>query len=313
MVKVESRIEKAAGATNPDKATIKGTIAQYAYYLEKEGYYEDSVYLKLIRRLAKKGTNLLEPEHVKAMIAKQPWEKGTKRLAVYAYDAMAKMLGLQWTLPKYQQPDKMPFVPLESELDTLINASGKRLSIFLQGLKETGADPGELLAAEWTDINEKARTLTINHPVKGHRARILPISKELIGRLNLLPKKTNRVFPITRNAMYTNFWHQRKRIAQSFNNPRLLKITFRTFRHWKATMEYHKTRDPLYVKTFLGHKTLDSTLIYINIENSIYGSLRDEEFTVRVTKEPDEIKKLLEAGFEYVCQKDQLMFFRKRR
>jgi len=69
----------------------------------------------------------------------------------------------------------------------------------------------------------------------------------------------------------------------------------------------------MYVKNLLGHKTLDSTMIYINIEKAIYGSLRDEEFTVRVAKEPDEIKKLLEAGFEYVCQKDQLMFFRKRR
>jgi len=75
----------------------------------------------------------------------------------------------------------------------------------------------------------------------------------------------------------------------------------------------HATRDPMYVKNLLGHKTLDSTMIYINIEKAIYGSLRDEEFTVRVAKEPDEIKKLLEAGFEYVCQKDQLMFFRKRR
>jgi site-specific recombinase XerC len=31
-------------------------------------------------------------------------------------------------------------------------------------------------------------------------------------------------------------------------------------------MEYHKTKDPLYVKELLGHKKLDTTLLYIQIE-----------------------------------------------
>jgi len=34
---------------------------------------------------------------------------------------------------------------------------------------------------------------------------------------------------------------------------------------------------------------------------------------VKIAKTPDEIKELLEVGFEYVCEKDGLMFFRKRR
>ena len=37
------------------------------------------------------------------------------------------------------------------------------------------------------------------------------------------------------------------------------------------------------------------------------------EFTVRATKDSEEIHGLLEVGFEYVCQKDSLMFFRKRK
>lgn len=38
-----------------------------------------------------------------------------------------------------------------------------------------------------------------------------------------------------------------------------------------------------------------------------------DEFTVRVAQEPKEIKDLLEVGFEFVCEKDDLMFFRKRK
>jgi len=77
-------------------------------------------------------------------------------------------------------------------------------------------------------------------------------------------------------------------------------------------MEYHKTKDPLHVKELLGHKKLDTTLMYIQIEKAIFQDSNDE-FTVKIAKTPDEIKELLEVGFEYVCEKDGLMFFRKRR
>ena len=36
------------------------------------------------------------------------------------------------------------------------------------------------------------------------------------------------------------------------------------------------------------------------------------EFTVKIAEKPEEIKALLEAGFDYVCQKDSLVFLRKR-
>lgn len=43
-----------------------------------------------------------------------------------------------------------------------------------------------------------------------------------------------------------------------------------------------------------------------------YLSARDE-FTVKVAEKPEEVKSLLEIGFEYVCQKDSLIFLRKRK
>jgi len=101
-------------------------------------------------------------------------------------------------------------------------------------------------------------------------------------------------------------------LAHKLQNPRLLKITFHTFRHWKATMLYHQTKDPYYVKQFLGHKSIQNTEIYITVERTLFGEYSDE-FTVRVTSKPEEIKELLETGFEYVCTKDELMFFRKRK
>ena len=39
-------------------------------------------------------------------------------------------------------------------------------------------------------------------------------------------------------------------------------------RDWKAKWLYNQTKDPYYVKDFLGHKSLKNTEIYINIENT---------------------------------------------
>jgi hypothetical protein len=52
-------------------------------------------------------------------------------------------------------------------------------------------------------------------------------------------------------------------------------------------------------------------------EKAVKEKLRElvarDEFTVKVASKPEEIKALLETGFEYICEKDGLMFFRKRK
>ncbi len=80
----------------------------------------------------------------------------------------------------------------------------------------------------------------------------------------------------------------------------------------KATAYYHEVRDILKVKQLLGHKTLKNTMVYIDVEKAIYGEL-SQEFTVKVAETPEEVEKLLAVGFEYVCEKDDRLFFRKRK
>jgi hypothetical protein len=52
--------------------------------------------------------------------------------------------------------------------------------------------------------------------------------------------------------------------------------------------------------------------IYINIERTIFEA-SGNGFTVKVSENPEEIKSLSEVRFEYVCQKDNLIFLRKRK
>ncbi len=77
-------------------------------------------------------------------------------------------------------------------------------------------------------------------------------------------------------------------------------------------MLYHQTKNLYYGEHFLGYKSLMSTEVYTNIEQTMF-ELTSDEYTVKVTEKPDEIKALLETGFEYVCTKDNLAFLRKRK
>jgi integrase len=109
--------------------------------------------------------------------------------------------------------------------------------------------------------------------------------------------------------MRKSFSRQRKRLARKLQNPRLLQITFHTLRHFKATIEYAKTKDILHVMRLLGHKNINNTLIYTQLVN-----FKNDEYISKVAKNAEEACQLVEAGFEYVCTTpDDLLIFRKRK
>ena len=317
LAKVETRTEKrAAGATKPTLADIKGKIVEFSFFMLRNGYAKSTIErrTRFLKTLVERGANLYDPESVKKVIATQMmWSDGTKANATDTYSCFLSMEKMTWDPPRYKRPQTLPFIPTEAEIDRLIASCGKVVSTYLQGLKETGADPGELIRIEWTDINKEACTITINHPVKGHDPRIVLVSAELIRRLEALPKKSDRVFNTL--SMYPNFYKQRRTAVEKLNNPRLRKITFTTLRHFKATMEYHKTKDILHVKQLLGHKSIQNTLIYINLEKAIFQNPQDDEFTARVANNVEEACSLIEVGFEYVTgeYKDGGKIFRKRK
>ncbi len=316
MSRQRTRQKQVAGATEKlIEAKVKGKIIEYVWWAKKQGYSEATIRLNrtALKVLTKRGANLLNPESVKEVIAGQKWSGNRKRNVINAYNLFVKLNGLQWDKPRCNVTRKFPFIPTEQELDALISGTGKKLSTFLQLLKETAMRSGEAKRLEWINIDFEKNIVTLNTPEKGSNPRMWKVSSKLIAMINALPRKSHRIFgngPI--NSMKTTFLRARKRLAAKLQNPRLLRVSFHTFRHWKATTLYHQTKDPYYVKQFLGHKELRSTEIYINIERTLFEPGSDE-FTVKVIDKSEEVKTLLEIGFEYVCQKDSLIFLRKRK
>ncbi len=253
-------------------ADTKGLLTQFYAYLEKEAYSVESDYVDKVKHLAVLGANLRDPEHVKTVIGQMKRKdgtnakNGTKMLVCYAYDAFVKMLKIPWDMPTYIQEDHDPFVPDETELDALINATtkSKRLSTFLQCLKETFGDPGEVLRIKWLDVDFNNKAISIRYPVKNHLPRTLNVSNRLLAMIEALPKKDDRVFSTTYAAMLRSFVIYRKRTAENQKNPRLLAVDFTAFRTWAGTMiAYHTNGNVLTVKKLLGHKQIKNTMKYI--------------------------------------------------
>ena len=296
----------------PTPQQIKEKIIQFSWWLHKEGYAKSTIIskTKLLEILAKRGANLFDPESVKDVIAKQNWSAGRKENAVDAYTTFLQMLGMTWNPPRYRRVPKLPFIPLEKEIDDLIAGCSRKVAAFLQLLKETGMRAGEAWQLEWTDVDFVKRTIRVT-PEKGSNPRIFKVSDKLLAMLGRLPKKSNRVFgTYVLNGFARMFQRQRKRVAQKLQNPRLLRISFHTIRHWKATMEYQRTKDILYVMRLLGHKNIKNTLIYTQL---VEFEENTDQYISKVATTVDEARELIEAGFEYVCDMDGVKIFRKRK
>jgi integrase len=287
---------------------VKGKILEYSFSLLKKGYskYTINGRTKLLKRLAKLG-NLLDPESIKEVIAKQEWSGGRKENAVNAYTGFLQMQNAKWDPPQYRRIRRLPFIPTESEVDQLIGGCNKRMATFLQLLKETGARCGEACQLKWIDIDVENSSVRVT-PEKGSNPRMFRISNKLMSMLNMVPKDMQTVFVPNANVLRKSFQIQRKKIAFKLQNPRLSQISFHTLRHFKATMEYHKTKDILHVMQVLGHKNINNTLIYTQLIN-----FKDDDYIAKVAHSEQEVCQLLEAGFEYVCDYDRDKILRKRK
>jgi integrase len=308
-----------ATETKTVTSDIKGKILEHHVKMKLQGYKDSTIRLSrsAINVLMNRGADLTNPESVKAVIAQQPWSGNRKRNVIIAYTQFLKYLGFTWEPPNYTIIRKIPFIPTEQELDDLIAGSPNALAAFLQLLKETAMRRGEAIKIPWKDVDLERRILMCNYPEKGSNPRIFSdLSGKLLNMLNNLPRQNEMLFGTTTENMLKNqLCRIRKRLAFKLGNPRLNEIHFHTLRHWKATMLYHYKPDILIVAEFLGHKDLENTRLYIQLEKSLFKNLPNDQFITRIAHSAEESCKLIEVGFEFITGEynDGGKIFRKRK
>jgi integrase len=241
-------------------------------HLQREGYREPTLE-SLVRSLKAiaKHADLLNPNQVKDCIhGLKVMESRKERLAIYL-SGFYKFKKIEWTAPRYRRVQRLPWIATEEEVNQLVSGLSKKSSCFVQILKETGMRPGECWNLRWTDVDTEKGTVSVL-PEKDSNPRICKVSLRTISMIQSQSKDYTFVFRNPAINPYKSldrfrrvFCRQRKNMALKLCNPRLQQISSKTLRHYKATMEYHRTKDILHVMQLLGHKNIRYTLVYTHL------------------------------------------------
>jgi len=172
----------------------------------------------------------------------------------------------------------------------------------------------------WDDIDFKNRLISVRFPEKGSRERILRVSQSLMDMLNHLPR-SSFVFHKPYGDQFKAlkglenlrrlFERQRGPIAHRYPETNAGKIHFHSFRTWRATMEYLKTRDLEAVMALLGATNPMHARRYVRLARAL--QLREDDYVTARARTADQVEELVREGFNYVSEIQGVQIFRKER
>jgi integrase/recombinase XerD len=281
--------------------------------MKKEAYAESTINAvrKRLQQLAK-NCLLDQPELVKGFVAEKECSNAFKETLVEAYDLYCRANSIAWSKPFYDRYDKLPKIPSEEKLNMIIARSSKKFALILSMMKDLGTRPIEITWLRVKDVDLENGVVTITS-AKHCVGRTLRLKSQTLLMLKayVLQKKLeqkDRLFPVDSGSISEGYRRFRNKLADNLGDMSLKSIRLYDFRHFKATMEYHRTKDLLHVKRLLGHKDLRTTLRYTQLIE-----IEGDEYHSATATTVEEAKKLIEQGFEYVTEIDGVKLFRKRK
>jgi integrase len=283
------------------------------WFMKKEAYSERTISAvgKRLKHLSK-NCSLSDAEAVKGFIAQKNCSSAFKESLAEAFDLYCRANGIAWKKPFYMRYDKMPKIPSEEKLNMIIAKASRKFSLILSMMRDLGTRPIELTWLKAKDIDYETGAVTITS-AKHCVGRTLKLKAQTLTMLKAYSLRNNLgqndvLFPIDSSSISEGYRRIRNRLAENIGDMSLKSIRLYDFRHFKATMEYHRTKDLLHVKNLLGHKDLRTTLRYTQLIET-----EGEEYHSATAKTVDEAKKLIEEGFDFVCDLDGVKLFRKRK
>jgi site-specific recombinase XerD len=185
----------------------------------------------------------------------------------------------QSQLPFRKFDTYIPFVPDKKTVWEYISTiSDLRFKTIVILMYSAGLRSGEVLNLKYQDISRKTMRIHITHG-KNRNDRYAVLSKQALAVLTeywfacgkpmdwLFPVKSSRsgeLHPI-QNGTLTRMIHKHEKDLGWEH-----RISAHTFRHAFATHCYENGVDLLTLKTLLGHKSINSTTIYVHLANTTF-------------------------------------------
>lgn len=150
--------------------------------------------------------------------------------------------------------------------DRLMNTQrDHRNALMILLALECGLRASELLGICIRDVDFVHGSVSIKS-LKGSNARVLPISKRLAAELRvqvLRAYKADHAAQIPKELSVFKISYNRFEQVWRMFRPSPLK-TLHCLRHTFAVNTYLRTRDIMLVKTALGHRRIENTMVYVN-------------------------------------------------
>jgi integrase len=300
--------------TLQNNQTTPNAILNLLINLENNGYSKFTIEStdQILRRISQHA-DINNPEEVKRYISKNISTNGYRRHMVIVYARYCKYYKIHWEKPRYRIPQHHIKIPTKEKLEMLIANAGRVMALKLTISMETGLRPIEVVNLKVKDIDLEQKTIRPT-TAKNGQARTLKISTKLQLMLSdyITRRQLNlndRLFNITSRTYGKMYAVTRRRLANKLKDPTLLTIRLYDFRHYFATMLYHKTRDIILVKQKLGHRCIENTLVY----TQLLDTTEEDEYTCKTADNIKEAQQLIETGFEYVTEMDGTKLFKKRK
>jgi integrase len=267
-----------------------------------------------LRELNEK-TDLFKPEEVKDYIANRKNKNGNSTANSYknnllkGYAYFASINNIQWNRPYFHYERKIPLIPTTLAIDKIISASSKKYATIFTILTETGMEGHELQTTKRNDIDETQGIINVQG-CKFHNSRPIKLTTKTADLLRWYLNKYKGEYPFPRSDNYSRIWERtRNKLAEKLNETELKKVQLRLLRHYQSTRFYDKTKDIIATKNRMGHKKIETTMLY----TQLLTSNEEEEYTVKTAADIKEASELLEHGFQYVTDMEGLKLFRKRK
>ncbi len=128
--------------------------------------------------------------------------------------------------------------------------------VFIETLLATGARSSEILKLTRADLNAGLKSVYVR-ATKNSRDREIPLPQDLFERLEKISPDVGRIFPFTYNNAL-RIWHLYRPVKKGLH----------ALRHTAALNFYQRTKDVKLLQTYLGHRSLVNTMIYVDFTAS---------------------------------------------
>ena len=191
-------------------------------------------------------------------------------------------LGKPWMIehiPFPKQPKRLPVVLSRQEVQRLFEAvSNLKHRTILMTLYATGLRIAEALALQIPDIDRERMLIRVRHG-KGRKDRYVPLSATLLEHLRRY-WRTYRppcwLFPgADPGCALTAGTVQRVRTKAARKAGLIKQVTPHTLRHSFATHHLEAGTNLKTIQVLLGHRTLNTTSIYLHVAAQAPGQSRD--------------------------------------